>query len=270
MLRCRQRLVRAVPGRRRDIQLTAFDSSSPSDVVQIFPGSDRLMLAFVEDAVLVQRQRWEFQTELADFDDADLTVARAIGVFQFERLDGVEFGATIGLGSLETSISDDSGLTDLDAWFKFDLINRDDGSMDLSVGTRVTLPVGDEDSGVGQDGLRSEFFGAMRRPMPWGTFSAHAGVWLNEDGKVAGVSRDGQVAPTVGAAVLASVSPDVVLFGEVRVEGERFEHGDTDARLLAGANWRLLELLTLRVGLGFGLTDGAPDGQLLVGFSADF
>ena len=110
----------------------------------------------------------------------------------------------------------------------------------------------------------------MRRSLPFGVLSAHAGIRLNENGEIAGVRQEGELAPAAGVALIAPVSGDVVLFVEAVVEGKRFVGAELDARLLGGINWRLLELLTLRGGIGLGLADGAPDTQLLVGFSMDF
>lgn len=266
-----QPLVRAVPEARHDISIDpATEADALASVVQIFPGSDRLLLSFIEDAVNVENYHFEFQLDVADFENADRLVARAIAAFQFDRLSGVEFGASLGLGSLDTATSDEAGLTDLEAWFKFPVYSREDGTLDVTVGTVATLPVGDSDAGLGADSLRSKLFAAVRRSLGFGVLSAHAGIRLNEDGEIAGEKLDGRLAPAAGAALIAPVSGDVVLFVEVAVEGKRFAGDELDARLLGGINWRLLELLTLRGGIGLGLADGAPDTQLLVGFSMDF
>ena len=45
-------------------------------------GSDRLFLAFIEDATLVDGQWWEVQVETADFDAFDANVIRGVAAFQ--------------------------------------------------------------------------------------------------------------------------------------------------------------------------------------------
>jgi len=260
-------------GLRHDVRVdVAAATFTPSGIAQTYPGSDRLVLAYAEDAVLVADQRWELQVEVADFDVVDRTVARVQGAIQLPQLDGVEFGGRVGLGSVDNppGVSDDSGVTDLDAWTKFMFRTNKDGTTDYAAGFVVTLPVGDDRAGLGQDALRSKFFGSVRRALPWGVVSGHVGLRLNEAGRIGGVRRDGEIAPGLGAALILPRTPNITVIVEAMVEGESFDGVGTDARLLAGVNWRLREVVTLRFAAAAGLADGAPDSQLLVGYSVDF
>ncbi len=80
----------------------------------------------------------------------------------------------------------------------------------------------------------------------------------------------GKTAPAAGVAVVHPLGDDMVLVGEAWFEGERFEGSDADTRLLGGVNWNLGVVGALRFALAGGLSDGAPDLQLLAGYAVHF
>ena len=51
---------------------------------------------------------------------------------------------------------------------------------------------------------------------------------------------------------------------------KQFENADSDSRLVAGVNWKPLAYGSFRLAASAGLADGAPDSQLLIGYSFDF
>ena len=57
---------------------------------------------------------------------------------------------------------------------------------------------------------------------------------------------------------------------ETRYEGERFQGGDADFRVLGGLNWHSSGKGMVRAAVSVGLDDGAPDAQLFLGYAAEF
>jgi hypothetical protein len=80
---------------------------------------------------------------------------------------------------------------------------------------------------------------------------------------VGGVSLDGEVSGSAGVGILWPLFSNLTLVGELDYEGRRFALGEADTRLLIGANWRILRQGFFRFALAGGLSDGAPDVQLL-------
>jgi hypothetical protein len=264
--------VPATTGARRDVRLETGSAPVPERDLRFFAGADRLFLALVEDTAMVDRVRFESRLEVADTDAGDLMVSRALAAIQFASLPRVEFGARLGIAGLDRpdGFADESGLTDLDAWAKLYVGPRWMDHADFSVGAVATLPTGKEGTGEGFDAFRSKLFGAMRYRFESLTFSAHAGLRFNEDGEVGDVVLEGKTAGVLGAAVLYPATANLMLVGEALWEGERFDGGDADARLLAGVNWKVLPHGVVRLAVAGGVADGAPDTWFLAGYSIDF
>ncbi len=231
-------------------------------------GGDRLFLAFAEDAAFVSAQWWEGQFEYADINPLDVTLIR--GVVAFQPVKQLEVGGRVGFGSTDApSPPDGSGATDLDIWGKWDL-GVAQGPTDFTVGALATVPTGDDSAGLGFDAFNLEVFGALRHRLTTATVSGHVGVRANGDGRIRGVDINGKTSAIIGGAVLYPVSDVVNLVGEINLETERFRGADSDTRILGGINWRLFERGILRGAVAAGLTDGAPDVQLLVGYAYTF
>lgn len=257
---------------RRDIRLdeTIVDWKG---VDPVFPGAERLYLAFAEDTTSVNRQRWEGRIDYADYDSAAVTLGRAIAVVAIPDLSDIELGASIGIGGVDYSgdTVDQGGVTDLDLWAKLRLDPYfHTGRADVAVGALLTVPTGDEDAGLGFDGFRSKLFGAVRVPFTYFSVAGHAGVRVNEDGMVAGIPISGEIAPAGGVAVTVPVLSNLVIVGEVGYEGERFAGGEAEVQGLAGVNWQALPHGTVRAAVGVGFDDGAPDTRVFLGYSFDF
>ena len=84
------------------------------------------------------------------------------------------------------------------------------------------------------------------------------------------VEVDGKTSPLVGAGMIFPQSDRVTFVAELTFEGERFEGADSDVRVLGGLNWRLHNRGMVRGAVAFGLTDGAPDLQLIGGYAWTF
>lgn len=260
------------PGERVDIQLDFEVPLEPLRVPQMFRGSDRLFLSFAEDTVYTDRVRIEGQLDFANYPSADTAVSRVIAAFHTPGIPDTEFGARIGYGAIDTPFGtpDRTGISDLDLWARLTLPSSSANRPDFAFGGIVTLPL--SDSGLGFDATRSKLFGAARFQFAGSVLSVHAGVRFNESGTLGGVGFDGEVAAALGVAYIRPLSWDgkTTLIAEATYEGERFTGGDPDSRLLAGLNWKVVEHGAIRVAAATGLTDGAPDLQVLAGYTFDF
>lgn len=232
--------------------------------------TDRLFLNFIEDATVADDQWWEGQVEYQDGEIADAALIR--GVVAFQPVSHLEVGGRVGFGNTDApaSFPDGTGATDLDAWAKY-YFDRGDGANEWAVGAVVTVPTGDDTAGLGTDAFSLGFFGSVRHRFDRILFTGKLGLRINGDAQIFGLpERDGEVSLSVGAGVIVPWSDAVSFVGEANFEGERFDGFDEDVRVLGGINWRLGNRGILRPALGLGLTDGAPDAQILLGYAATF
>ena len=231
---------------------------------------DRLFLSFIEDTVLAERQWWEAQIEFVDGDVVDQTVVRGVAAFQPWSRVGV--GGRIGFGSTDApaGIEDGSGATDLDLWAKY-RFGDGSASTEFAVGGVATIPFGDDTAGLGFDAFSVSAFGALRHDLERGVLAAHAGVRFNGDGQISGgPEMDGEVSAMIGGAWIVPLSDRFTVLGEIDFEDERFAGRDSDVRVLGGINWRIGRESLLRGAIALGLTDDAPDVQLILGYAATF
>lgn len=235
-------------------------------------GSDRLFLAFAEDATVVDGQWWEVQFAAEDevYDAVDSKLIRGVMAFQpwidFEVGGRVGFGDTDGPGPA----LDGSGATDLDLWGKYHLGQLEE--TEFAVGGVITVPTGDETAGLGSDAFAASVFGAVRHRLDKAILAAHAGLQLNGDGRRFGATsdRDGETAPAVGAGVIAPFSDNLTGVGEIVFRDGRLDGDDDDTRALVGLNWRPGGRGIFRAAVAFGLSDDAPDFQALIGYAGQF
>lgn len=246
----------------------AFAQAAPA-VAPSPGGTSRLFLSFAEDAAFVPQQWWEGQLEFSDMDSLDAVLVR--GVAAFQPVKKLEVGVRVGFGSTDgpPGFPDGSGATDLDVWGKWNL-GTAEGKTDFAVGALATVPTGDDTAGLGFDAFDFEVFGALRHRAANATIAAHLGVRGNGDGQIRGADLDGKTSAAFGAAILYPASDTVSLVGEISVETERFRQLDSDTRILGGVNWRAFDRGVLRGAVAVGITDGAPDVQLIAGYAFTF
>jgi hypothetical protein len=250
----------------------AQDAPAPAAPQAAAPAeaAGRLFLSFIEDAVVVDRQWWEGQLEYTDGDPIDSTVVR--GVVALQPWKFVEVGGRVGFGNTDTEsgLPDGTGGTDLDLWAKY-YLGLDAKDTEYVVGGVVTVPTGDDTAGLGNDAFGAAIFGSLRYTLPELVLAGHVGVRFNEDATLLGLEeREGEVSPMIGVGVIVPAAERIEIVGEADFEGERFDGADDDLRLLGGVNWSVTERGIVRGGLVFGLTDGAPDFQAIVGYAAQF
>jgi len=254
---------------RFDIELGIVVAAS--DDPRPFDGADRLFLSFVEDVAFVDGQRYETDLTAAGTSDSNSYASEFLAAVNFTALPRLEFGGRLGYaGSNFDSGGGATGLTDLQAWGKFYVGSSLERGTRWATGFVLTFPTGEQATGLSYEALQSKGFGAVRLDVGRVTVSVNAGVQFNEDTTVQGVKLDGRVAGSIGGAALMEFNRELVGVGEVLYEGEPYEGVEADARLLIGVNWKPLEQGFFRLALGFGLTEGAPDGQLILGWAFDF
>ncbi len=251
------------PGLRSDVALPFLVARVVGNWPATFAGGDRLYLAYVEDAVIVRSWDFDATVEHDDFDSGSTDDLDLVGAVSFESIPRVEFGARLAFVDEES----ESGLGDTDAWVKLDLGQQIWQRTRVAVGGLVTLPTGDSDTGLGTDAFGSKLFGAMRFAAAPFLVSAHVGVRFTGDGEVAGTPLDGTTSVDAGLAAIWPLNDRLAWIGETSYEGERFEGTEADARLLFGANWKPIDFGSARIAAGAGLTDGAPDWLVIVGWS---
>ncbi len=231
--------------------------------------TDRLFLSFAEEATLVDRQWWEGQAEFLDGSGFDARILRGIAAFQ--PWAQVEFGGRVGFGStsLPGTAPDGSGATDLDLWAKYHFGTG--RKTEFAGGGVATIPTGDDAVGLGFDSFAIGAFVSLRHRGNRFVYTGNIGINSNGDGQVFGSSLNGETSFTAAGGILIPTNSRLTFVGEARYESERFDGSDSDTRLLGGINLGVGKGGgVFRAALALGLTDGAPDGQLIAGYAATF
>ncbi len=236
-------------------------------------GDTRLFQAFAEDAAIVPNQWWEGGFEFTSGQppsDGHLDVSALMLTAAFQPLKGFEVGGKVGFGSssADENLPDGNGATDFDLWGKWHIGGS--GKADFAVGALATIPTGDDTAGLGYDAFNVEGFGAMRYQLSQAIVAAHVGFRINSDGHFLGYPLDGKTSALMGLGLVYPVSDQVGIVGEANLESERWEGADSDLRLLVGVNWRPLNKGMIRGAVSVGLTDGAPDGRIQIGYAYTF
>jgi hypothetical protein len=254
---------------------TLAQTTTPSSTPTPVPPSgmsDRLFLAFAQDAAIVASQWWEGQVE---YDDGaqdlpvDVLLARAVVAFQPFR--NIEVGGRVGFGTTDTdpSLNDGSGATDLEAYAKYFFGSAVDKA-DFTAGLLVTVPTGDDSVGLGYNAFAGQMFGAVRYRLDKAVIAGHVGARFNGDGDLLGFPIDGQTSFELGVAALVPMGNAFSFVGEAQIETERFDGFDSTADLLVGANWKAFGRGMLRGAFGIGLTDSSPNFRAIVGYAYTF
>ena len=245
--------------------------------------SDRLFLAFAQDAALVKSQWWEGQLEYSDASKGIPVNAWILrGVVAFRPVKNLEVGGSFGFGDTSSSTNqfDGTGATDLEAYGKWVFPNASPNT-DFSAGLLITIPTGDDTVGLGFNSFASQAFGAVRsRLSNVVVLGGHVGLCLNGDGQFQGEDLNGKASYEMGFSALFPLANQVSLVAEAQMQTARFDNpnnGSNDAigaeaatQILGGVNWRAFGRGMLRGAVAFGLTDGAPDFSLLMSYAYTF
>jgi len=251
----------------------AADTAKPASSSTKPEYTDRLFLAFFQEASLVPSQWWEGQLEYSngghDF-PVDAFVAR--GVVAFRPVKTLEVGGRVGFGTTSANGNepDGSGATDLDIYGKW-LFPDVASNLDVSVGALFTIPTGDNTAGLGLDTFSSQLFGGINYRLETMAFGGHLGVRLNGDGSFQNSGTlHGKASIEMGLSAVFKLASQVSIIGEAQLETDRYDEADSTAQLLAGINWRAFNRGVFRGALAFGLSDGAPDYRVMLGYAYTF
>lgn len=163
--------------------------------------------------------------------------------------------------------SDESGISDIDVWGKYQVITTTD--LLLSVGMLITLPTGSDDilhpRASGEFNFEM-FAGARYQVNKLMAAIGHVGLRQNSDADVdvgpVTVNVDGELQVEVGGGVIYQATSQLQFQGEFNLATEQYENFDNDIQLRGGADYAINQALHLRGGLSIGLDDGAPDWAL--------
>ena len=242
--------------------------------------SDRLFLAFAQDAVMVKSQWWEGQLEYADGSKGvptDVWLMR--GVVAFRPIKNLEIGGNFGFGT--TSASDPryegTGATDLEAYGKWVFPNAA-ANTDFTAGLLFTIPTGDDTAGLGFNSFATQAFGGVRYRLDSVVLGGHVGLCLNGDGAFQGQPLNGKASFEMGFSALFLLANQVSFVAEAQVATARFDNPDPSnkvgaeaaTQILGGVNWRAFGRGMLRGAIAFGLTDGAPNASVLASYAYTF
>lgn len=229
----------------------------------------RLIQRPIEDAAYAEQAYMEGQFRYQDVDGGESSILFG-GLGAVTVADDFEVGAFIGFKSTDPDVGDgESGLLDIDVYgrYNFKPIQTDAADIFATTGLLLSLPVGSEDLYEGT--LDAEGFGAARFAFDTFVLTGALGLRINGDyerdvpGGVA--TADGELSIVLTGGGLLPVSDTVTLTGELDIETARFDRGDSDVRLTPGVDVLTGDALHLRGGVGIGLTDGAPDLELILG-----
>ncbi|HEU5180750.1 MAG TPA: hypothetical protein VFW45_08150 [Candidatus Polarisedimenticolia bacterium] len=256
--------------------LTALGAAAtPALAQQPITGDFRLLQLnnFIEDAGLIRSTWLEARGDYADWGDGgkdkQLT---AVAAFAFaERF---EVGGSFGY--LDRSRTEDqvlfgeelggdfsnNGFGDSNLFGKFQIAG---GEKPWAAGLVVKLATGDESEGLGSGAADYELFVANRRTREKRVFSWNGGVRFNGDPEVSGTGS-GDTSFFVGGGWIFRLSYSWSFLAEGRVETKRYEGDDTAAIVTPSFDYRPTENIALRLGIGLGFTDGAPDQTYTFGF----
>ncbi len=231
--------------------------------------NDRFFLSFAQDATLARSQWWEGDLVFTDASPVDSFIVR--GVVAFQPWQHVELGGRFGFGTSDgpPGFPDGTGSTDLDVWGKYHW-NPGSGATELAAGALLTIPTGDNTAGLGRDAFDIEGFGSIRYSARKLIYAGNVGFRLNGDGEIGGTSFSGKTQGWIAGGVIVPMSSAVSLIGELSLRSEAIEQGDADHRILGGIDWKAFQRGMLRGAIAAGLSDGAPDFEITVGYAATF
>lgn len=233
------------------------------------PIADRLFLGFAQEASLVSSQWWEGQLEYANgSSDIPVNVFLVRGVVAFRPVKSLEVGGRVGFGTsnARANLPDGSGATDLDLYGKWVFADVSK-NLDFTAGLLLTIPTGDDTAGLGFNAFSSQVFGGVRYRMSEAELGGHVGVRFNGDGDFQLAPLSGKTSFELGFSALFPLAHQVSLIGEAQVETERFDQIGASTQLLVGVDWKAFRRGLFRGAVAAGLTDGAPNYRIILGYA---
>jgi outer membrane protein OmpA-like peptidoglycan-associated protein len=208
------------------------------------------------------------QVLISDLFGADLTAGLHMGRFRLGVLAPVYFtgdGPSVAAGA--------TGLGDLAADLKINLLRDGDAPLGLGVSGRVLAPTASVDGPLGVNAVGWEAMALVDKQLAHWVLAANLGMRGGPDVELSNVSLDdqffyrGALSYLLDEGADAGFSADVA--GQVNLTDVNAAGMPLEAML--GAWTRVAQVITLRAGVGHGFSDGLgdPDARVLVGLSFD-
>ncbi|MFQ5669456.1 MAG: hypothetical protein ACE5HD_02925 [Acidobacteriota bacterium] len=255
------------------VSLTLVLSPVPASAQATLDDDRRFIQIFIEDAAIVENAWVEGQVRRRDLQGNNDTFEGG-PVLAFSPVDRLEVGGRVNLIDADFGPRSKNGVGDTTVWGKWQIVHN---PIQFTVGAELFLPTGDEDDNLGTGEVDAALFAAVRKNLAHAAATGFLGVRSNSDTSVGGNlgpsflrDRDGKPSVFLGGGILVPASRHFGLSGELTVETERFEKGDSSVEATAGGYWFIAEHVTLRAGLGIGLDDGAPDWEGIFGLAWHF
>ena len=233
-------------------------------VVEI-TGDHRLIRNFIPDGGIVGEGWFELSLGYADVERGQDLGVGATAAFRFGG--DVEAGLIFGAlnrqrnagdelfgARLPTDI-DETGVSDLLLYGKYRFLRS---PMQIAVGATATIPLADEDKGLGSGSPRFQIFTGFRKGFSGATAIWSIGVMRSADSEAPG-RAEGETSLHVGAGLLVPLSRIWVFLVEANFSSGRYDGERNRSELAAGLDWRPTENTVIRGELGTGLNDAAND-----------
>ena len=235
----------------------------------------RLFQQFITDAAIMNKQWYSVEVRLQrgavpPIESADgflLTPVTAISPMKNLEVGGKVSYIDFNLNDDLNGHSGESGIGDLTVWGKYRFL---EGPVSASGGILLDLPTGSHNDGLGTGKLVPALFGAIRARAGEGSIIGSLGVRFNHDATMLDVRNRANTSTFLGGGYIWEPLEDLGVSGEVTVESERFKDTSSDIRATAGAQWYGISHSVLRGGISIGLSDGAPDFELILGYAYTF
>jgi hypothetical protein len=255
--------------------MPVFAQSASSTSAPAQP-SLRFFQQFITDAEIVDKQWWSAEMRwqggaVPPFENADgflLTPMIAISPVKNLEVGGKISYIKYDLNHDFNGTSGASGLGDLTLYGKYRFLRK--GAFDVTAGASFDLPTGSETDGLGTGKFVATFFGAMRMKVGGGSFLGEAGFRFNPDATVINTNISGKTSTFLGGGYIWEPARSLAVSGELTVESERYDGASSDFRLTGGVQWLGLSHSVLRAALSAGLSDGAPDYEIILGYAYTF
>jgi len=227
---------------------------------------------FVSDAALVRSTWLEARGDYADWGDGGKD-SSILGIVAYNLKDTVELGGSFGY--LDRSRSEDqvlfgehlsgdfsnNGFADVNLYAKW-LFKK--GDHPWAAGFLAKAPTADDNELLGSGAWDYEFFVANRRPRERFVWLWNGAVRFNGDPSFS--PGAGATSVALGGGALLKLSYSWMFMAEARFETPRYEGDSNDFSVTPSFDFRPTENIALRLGVGFGLADGAPDLDYTFGF----
>ena len=236
----------------------------------------RFFQQFITDAAIVDKQWWGAEMRwqsgaVPPFENADgFLLTPTIAVSPMKNL---EVGGSIPYIKYDLDHSfhgtnGETGLGDLTIYGKYRFLHQ--GHFDVTAGASFSLPTGSESSGLGTGKLVPSIFGAMRMQVGDGSILGEVGFRFNHDATILDTQLRAKTSTFLGGGYIWEPAKSLAVSGELTVESERWDGASSDFRLTGGVQWLGLPHSVLRGAVSAGLSDGAPDYEIILGYAYTF